>query len=71
MIRLTPQAPLVGFHGMATEEGLSSLGLILLDNMDAMCSWTSSSQEEAMKALKPFNEVERDQMVEGSISVEE
>ena len=34
MIRLTPETPLVGFHGMATEKGLTSLGLILLDTLD-------------------------------------
>lgn len=38
MIRLTPEAPLVGFHGMATADGLDSLGLILLDNLSGQCS---------------------------------
>ena len=37
MIRLTEEAPLVGFHGMADFEGLVSLGLILLDNLDPVC----------------------------------
>ena len=29
--RLPKEPPLVGFHGMAEEDGLDSLGLILLD----------------------------------------
>jgi len=34
MIRLVPETPLVGFHGMSNEDGITSLGLILVDIMD-------------------------------------
>ena len=34
---LPRETPLVGFHGIAYEEGLESLGLILLDTLDPVC----------------------------------
>ena len=34
---LPRETPLVGFHGIAYEEGLESLGLILLDSLDPVC----------------------------------
>lgn len=34
---LPRETPLVGFHGVAYEEGLESLGLILLDTQDPIC----------------------------------
>ena len=34
---LPRETPLVGFHGVAYEEGLESLGLILLDSFDPVC----------------------------------
>jgi len=37
MMRLTPQAPLVGFHAMADDDGLTSLGLIFFDALTPEC----------------------------------
>lgn len=34
---MTKETPLVGFHGMSEEEGMESLGLILLDTMAPAC----------------------------------
>ena len=70
-IRLTPEAPLVGFHGMATEEGLDSLGLILLDTLAEQCTYVHPDQNSAMSFLDPYSEVKKDQVVEDSITDEE
>ena len=71
MIRLTPEVPLVGFHGMATEDSLDSLGLILVDTLNPRCQLIKPSLNKELEFLKPYSEVAQDLAVENSITPDE
>ena len=71
-MKLRPEVPLVGFHGMATEDGLDSLGLILLDTTDERCQQIDPSQREAKNFLDNIKEqINPYEFVENSITPEE
>lgn len=71
MLRLTPEAPLVGFHGMASEDSLDSLGLILVDTLNPRCQFIKPSLNKELEFLAPYSEVAQDLVVENSITPEE
>jgi len=69
LLRLEPETPLVGFHGMATEDGITSLGLILLDTMTPGC--LLAREPEWGSWIDESSEFDIDEAVENSITREE
>ena len=69
MIRLTDEAPLVGFHGWSDENGLVSLGLILYDSLDPVCQKPLDSANFSM--YENMGIFEQSTAAEGSITQNE
>ncbi len=70
MLRLPPETPLVGFHGKANGEVLTSLGLIMVNTDDDMCLHTSPHNDQ-MRMYQNMNEYEASAAAENSITYEE
>lgn len=70
MIRLVPETPLVGFHGMSNEDGITSLGLILVDIMDPQCQQVTQ-YDNSFYYLDEMSEFARDEAVENMITQQE
>jgi hypothetical protein len=60
-LRLTEEAPLVGFHGMVDGSGIVSLGLILLDTEDEVCQHSTNNADMSM--YKGMNEFQKSKAV--------
>jgi len=69
MIRLSDEAPLVGFHGMSDSYGLTSLGLILLDKHDPVCQ--SPHDNANFNLYENMSIFEQSTTAEGSITQNE
>ena len=69
VIRLTDEAPLVGFHGMSDPNGLVSLGLILLDNLDPVCQQPHDNANFSM--YEGMNIFDQSNAAEGAITQNE
>ena len=69
MIRLPDETPLVGLHGMVNENGIVSLGLILLDTLDSVCQTPIDNSDMSM--YTGLNDFEKSKLVEDQITDEE
>ena len=69
MIRLPEETPLVGLHGMVNENGIVSLGLILLDTLDSVCQTPIDNSDMSM--YTGLNDFEKSKLVEDQITDEE
>lgn len=69
VIRLTPEAPLIGFHGTTDSHGLNQLGLILLDATDPTCQ--TSHSDMFLDPYFDMNQFGGDTEIESSITREE
>ena len=69
VIRLTPEAPLIGLHGTVDSKGINQLGLILLDATDPTCQ--TSHNEMFLDPYADMNQSGDDTEIESSITREE
>ena len=70
-MKLRPEVPLVGFHGMATQDGLDSLGLIFLETNDERCQEIDKSPREEMFFNQKQHDVAKSEYFEKQITKEE